>query len=281
MAQDIYIKFKGDTSHLLNSVRKATGALGKLEGTSRRASASMGRLERSSKSAGGSILNVRNALIALAGSAVIRGIVGTYTEFETFKTVLTTFLGSAELAEKRLKGLGILANSLPQDLADLTQAFTILTRNGMDTSAASLTAFSNIATANGKSMTQLGEAVADALTGEFERLKEFGIKVSKENDQFVARIGDQQVALSNSSSDLVRQLRALGEEGGRFGDAAANNANTLSQAFSNLKGIVYDANVAFMDNLKPALMEVTSIFTTLIAENKELIASMGTAWVRP
>lgn len=275
MAQDIYIKFKGDTSHLLGSVRRVKTALGGLERSSKTASNAMGRLERSSKSAGGSILNVRNALIALAGSAVIRGIVGTYTEFETFKTVLTTFLGSAELAEKRLKGLGILANSLPQDLADLTQAFTILTRNGMDTSAASLTAFSNIATANGKSMTQLGEAVADALTGEFERLKEFGIKVSKENDQFVARIGDQQVALSNSSKDLVRQLRALGEEGGRFGTAAANNANTLSQAFSNLKGAVFDANIAFMDRLKPALMEVTASITQLIVDNRELIVAVG------
>ena len=275
MAQDIYIKFKGDTTHLLGSVRRVNTALGGLERSSKNASSAMGRIERSSKSASGSILNVRNALIALAGSAVIRGIVGTYTEFETFKTVLTTFLGSAELAEKRLKGLGILANSLPQDLADLTQSFTILTRNGIDTSAASLTAFSNIATANGKSMTQLGEAVADALTGEFERLKEFGIKVSKENDQFVARIGDQQVALSNSSKDLVRQLRALGEEGGRFGDAAANNANTLSQAFSNLKGAVFDANIAFMDQLKPALMQVTQSITQLIVDNRDLIVAIG------
>jgi hypothetical protein len=35
----------------------------------------------------------------------------------------------------------------------------------------------------GKDMMQMIEAVADASTGEFERLKEFGIKASKQGDQ--------------------------------------------------------------------------------------------------
>ena len=34
----------------------------------------------------------------------------------------------------------------------------------------------------GKDLSQMIEAVADATTGEFERLKEFGIKAGKEGD---------------------------------------------------------------------------------------------------
>lgn len=276
MAQDIYIKFKGDATGLLNSVKRVNTALTSLDRSSRNASAGMSRLQKSSTATSGSILNVKNALLAFAGGALVRGVVSSYTEFENFRTVLTTFLGSSEKANKELGRLTKLADNLPQDLADVTNAFTILTRNGIDTSSKSLTAFSNIATANGKSLTQLGEAVADALTGEFERLKEFGIKVSKENDQFVARIGDQQVALASSSTQLVAQLKLLGAEGGRFGGAAAANANTLVQAFSNLRGATNAASIAFMEGFAPALKEIVKGATEFLKTNKEIIQTIGT-----
>ena len=41
----------------------------------------------------------------------------------------------------------------------------------------------NTASAMGKIVEQFVEAVADASTGEFERLKEFGIKASSEGDR--------------------------------------------------------------------------------------------------
>ena len=229
---------------------------------------SLQKLGRTAKLAGA-------ALAGIAGGRVAAGIVNQYREFEKYRTVLTTFLGSQQKANAELQRLQVLANSLPQDLQDITQAFTILSRNGIDTSSESLTAFSNIATANAKSFTQLGEAVADALTGEFERLKEFGIKVSRENDQFVARIGDQQVAVAKSSTDLVRQLQSLGEEGGRFGGAAAANADTLNQSFSNLQGAIFETSVSFGEELKPALKEVTDLTSQLLRDNQELAAQLG------
>jgi len=213
------------------------------------------------------------AAAAIATGAIANSIVRQYTAYEKYRTVLTTFLGSQQKANKELERLQKLANSLPQDLEDVTQAFTIFTRTGIDTSSKSLTALSNIATANGKTLSQLAEAVADSITGEFERLKEFGIKVSKENDRFVARIGDQQVAIADSTAELTNRLVQLGNT--RFGGAAAANAGTLSQSLSNLKGAANEAAIAFMEGLAPALKEISDSTAQLLRNNKELIRSLG------
>ena len=238
-------------------------------------SRSLRNIDSSLQRVGRTARTVGVTLAGLAAGNIARGIVNQYREFERYRTVLTTFLGSSQRANAELDRLQVLANSLPQDLQDITQAFTILSRNGIDTSSESLTAFSNIATANAKSFSQLGEAVADALTGEFERLKEFGIKVSRENGQFVARIGNQQVALASNTTDLVTQLRALGEEGGKFGGAAANNADTLDQSFSNLAGAIFETSIAFGEALKPELKEFVDLTSQLLRDNKELATSLG------
>ena len=236
---------------------------------------SLATLESRANTVRNTLRTVGAAAVAFATGNVARGIINQYTQFERYRTILTTFLGSQQAANRELQRLQVLANSLPQDLQDITEAFVILNRFGIDTSAEALTAFSNIATANSKSFTQLGEAVADALTGEFERLKEFGIRVARENGQFVATIGGDQVALASTTEDLVRQLQALGEEGGRFSGAAEANASTLGQAFSNLQGAIFETSVAIGEELKPALIEVTNLTTQLLRDNQDLARAIG------
>lgn len=240
-----------------------------------RASQQLRNLDRAAKGVTNTLRLAAGAAAAFATGAVVQGIVGQYRAYERYRTVLTTFLGTQAKANSELARLQKLADTLPQDLSDITQAFTIFSRFGIDTSAKSLTAFSNIATANGKSFTQLGEAVADALTGEFERLKEFGIKVSRENDGFVARIGDQQVAVSKTSADLVKQLKELGMEGGKFAGAAAANADTLNQSISNLQGALFTTSVSIMEEFGPALKDVVNDLSDLLRSNQDVAESIG------
>lgn len=240
-----------------------------------RASRQLRNIDKAASSLSTSLKAAGAAAAAFATGSIVTGIAKQYSAFERYRSVLTTYLGSQQKANAELKRLQNLANALPQDLQDITEAFTILKRNGIDTSSKSLSAFSNIATANGKTFEQLAEAVGDALTGEFERLKEFGIKVSKENDQFTATIGSQQVAVAKTSTDLVRQLQALGEEGGRFGNAAKDNANSLNQSYSNLSGAVFETSVSFMDALKPALKDAVDLTAQLLRTNNDLAKSLG------
>jgi hypothetical protein len=237
-------------------------------------------LDVDTKGATSSIMSIKGALGALAGALAIRefaqfgaAIVDATTQFERYKTILTTLLGSQQKANSELARLKDLANSLPQDLQDVTEAFVIFQRYGLDTSSQGLKNFSNIATASGKSLEQLAEALGDALTGEYERLKEFGIKVSRENGKIVARMGDDIVATAFSAKELTKELQALGNT--RFGGAAEANAGTLSQSMSNLKGAVFEAQVAFGEGLKPALIEITDEFAKLLRANEQLAENLG------
>lgn len=236
---------------------------------------SLGRLEQNSSRVAGALRLATGAAVAFATGSLASSVMDQYTQYERLNTQLATYLGSQEAATAEMARLKELANALPQDLADISEAFVILQRTGQDTSSATITALSNIATANNKDFAQLAEATADALTGEFERLKEFGVKVSKENDQFVVDMGNGNTKIVNSAAEVVAAVTAMGEEGGRFADAAANNAGTASQAFSNLKGAVFESSIAFGDAAKGGIIELTTAITDFIRDNQDLIASIG------
>ena len=216
------------------------------------------------------------AVTAFAGFATgagVKGILNATQAMEGFRTQLTTYLGSQELANAEIARLSKLARSLPQDVNELTEAFVIFNRFGLDTSNESMKAFSNIAAANSKSITQLGEAVADALTGEFERLKEFGVKVSKENGRFVARIGEDQVAVSTSTKGLIDQLKALGAEGGRFGNVTIGS---LTLAMSNFRGAIFETGAALGEGgFGLAIADALTGLTDLLTKNDEAITKIG------
>ena len=215
------------------------------------------------------------ALAAIGAGQILKGIVNQYTAFEKFRTVLAVYTGSQKAANDELKRLDTLSKSLPQTLNDLTEGFVLFKSRGIDTSTEALRAFSNIATANQKSMTQLGEAVADALTGEYERLKEFGINVSKDNGKFTANVVGGQQIIANSSAELVKKLTALGEVGGKFGKAAEFNNQTLAQSFSNLDGSISRTAIEIGENLRPEMKKAVDQLSEWIDKNDELAAKIG------
>ena len=175
------------------------------------------------------------ALGAIGGAGLIKNIVNTSRSFEVLRAQLKTVTGSAELASVAFSEIQKFASTTPFTVDEITQSFVILKRNGIDATTDSLRAFGNIAAANNKTFTQFGEAVADALVGEFERLKEFGIKVRRENGKFAVALGNQQLAVVDSSEQVIETIKKLGEEGGRFSTGIADRAATLDGALSNLK----------------------------------------------
>lgn len=239
-------------------------------------------LEIQTRGAESALTNLRGKLGLLGGAIAALGLtrlasdaVNTFTEFERLTTQIATYTGGIDAARQEMARLEELSFSLPQDLNDLAEAFTILTRSGIETTTENIRSLSEVAAANGRSMTQLAEAVADAMVGEFERFKEFGIKVTREGDQLVARVGDQTVAVGDSAAEITQRLIALGEEGGRFAGAAAANADTLSQSFSNLNGVVSIAQRAFVEGLKPGLQAIVEQIGLFIMNNRDLLTSIG------
>jgi len=97
-------------------------------------------------------------------------------EFDKINASLITMTGSQEAADKAFARIQTFATTTPYDLAQVATAFTKLTALGLNPSQEALESYGNTAAAMGKDLNQMIEAVADAATGEFERLKEFGIK---------------------------------------------------------------------------------------------------------
>jgi hypothetical protein len=85
----------------------------------------------------------------------------------------------------------------------------------------------------GKDMMQMIEAVADASTGEFERLKEFGIKAKSEGDNVALTFRGVTTEIGKNSEEIQEYLLAIGET--QFGDAMQNQMERLPGLLSNLE----------------------------------------------
>jgi hypothetical protein len=86
----------------------------------------------------------------------------------------------------------------------------------------------------GKSLDQMIEAVADAATGEFERLKEFGIKAKTEGDRVKFTFQGVTTEVGKNSAEIKAYLEGIGNT--KFAGAMSDQINTLNGAISNLRG---------------------------------------------
>lgn len=133
------------------------------------------------KTAGKAAAVLSGVGIAAAGF-LGKSLLDTASQFEQFKTQLTTIEGSSEKAQKSLDWIADFAKKTPYELAEVTDAFVKMKSYGLDPIDGNfMESIGNMASGMGKSIDQAVEAVADAVTGENERLKEFGIKASKDS----------------------------------------------------------------------------------------------------
>jgi hypothetical protein len=160
-------------------------------------------------------------------------IVQTSAEFEKMQAVLTTSLGSSSAAQKAMNQIVDFAAQTPFQVNELTDAFVKLTNSGFVPTMDQMRKMGDLASSTGKSFDQLAEAVLDAQTGEFERLKEFGVKAKQQGDvvQFTFKGITTEVAKSDTA--IQGYLLSLGDLEGVSGSMEAI-ANTTSGALSNL-----------------------------------------------
>ncbi|MCP4967441.1 MAG: hypothetical protein GY926_19685 [bacterium] len=152
--------------------------------------------------------------------------------FESLKASLKTVTGSAEAANAAFAQIKSFASTTPFDLQQVTQAFIKLKALGLDPSEENLRSFGNTASAMGKSLNDVTEAVADASTGEFERLKEFGIKAASQGDQVALTFQGITTTVGKNSKEITAFLREIGEE--NFAGAMEEQMGTLRGIMSNL-----------------------------------------------
>jgi len=188
------------------------------------------------------VLNTKTAITGLAGAAgfglFIKSTIETNRKFQSLEASLKTFLGSAEKAAGAFGVLQEFAAKTPFSLQEVVGGFNRLISVGLNPSITALEAFGNIASGTGKQLQQFVEAAADAAVGEFERLKEFGIKARSEGDKVVFTFKGVETEIRKDAEAIEGYLVNLGQT--EFAGAIAEQANTLNGAFSNL-GDAFDA----------------------------------------
>ncbi len=132
--------------------------------------------------------------------------VDTAAQFETFGTILGTVEGSAEKADNSLKWVSDFAAKTPYELGQVMEGFVKLRAYGLEPTNGLLKTLGDTSSAMGKPLMQAVEAIADAVTGENERLKEFGIKARTVGNKIVYEYSHNGKTLTKSADKSNRQM---------------------------------------------------------------------------
>lgn len=216
---------------------------------------------------------MRTAMASLAGGlslgAAVSQLVQVQREMDVLNASMVTVTGSSRAAELNMQWIKRFAAQTPYQLNEVTGAFVKMKALGLDASEAALRSYGNTASAMGKDLNQFIEAVADAATGEFERLKEFGIKAKKEGDSVAFTFQGVTTRLRNNAADITGYLKAIGD--GQFAGAMERRMDSLDGKISNLADS--------WDELARTVNEAgvgTLIETTVVGATKA-IAGLGDA----
>jgi lambda family phage tail tape measure protein len=243
---NIRLRAKDETAGAFNSVK---GSLGGLKNA---------------------VFSVQGAIAGIVGGAVVGNIVQANRSFQSLQASLITFTGSAEEAAKQFDVLQNFAATTPFSLQEVVGGFNKLVARGITPSIGALTSFGNIASGTGKSLDQFIEAVADAAVGEFERLKEFGIKANVEGDKIKLTFGGVTKTISKNSQEMLAYLDQLGQT--KFAGAIERQSKTLNGAFSNLGDALDKLSVSIGEaGLNDFLIDVTKNATSAAGRMGELI----------
>nr|DAT14627.1 MAG TPA: tail tape measure [Caudoviricetes sp.] len=175
-------------------------------------------------------------LVKLAGylKEVLSNVYSTRKEFAKYEAVLRNTLQSQEKAAAAMKMLQQLAADTPGALQEWTEAYIKLVNRGIKPTTAELTNIGDLAASQGKSVDQLIETILDAMTGENERLKEFGIKASKSGNTVKYTFRGVTTEVQNTEEAIKSYLLSLGKLDGISG-SMATQMKELEGMESNFK----------------------------------------------
>lgn len=286
-----------------SSMRGFWGDTNRVEGASRRFGASIRRVaERdfaalrrganAAKAATGGLLrnmalmSVRGAGYGLAGAAAAggaaagifaRGVIGNAAKFEQYQVALEGTEGSAKKAKAAMAWVQKFAKDTPYDIDTVTDSFVRARGVGIDPMTGAFRILGDAAGGTRKSLMDSVEAIADAQTGEFERLKEFNITSSSKGSQvtfsYIDKAGKQ---ASKSVKKSMTEIRGavLDIFDKKYGGGMERQAKTLTGIWNNLQDVItnFELSVAgkgIFDKVKNRLQGVLE-YTDKLAKDGSL-----------
>jgi hypothetical protein len=264
----ILIQYEADISKLKAQLDQLEAELKGVDASAQKSSKQMEEgFNKASKSANTLSSSLKTTAGILAGVLAVdriidftKAVVDTTAKFQKFSAVLTNTLGSKSEAQKALQMISDFASKTPFSVAELTESFVKLANQGFKPTQNEMRKLGDLAASTGKSFDQLTEAIIDAQTGEFERLKEFGIRAQKEGDKVKFTFKGVQTQTEFTSEAIRNYVLSLGDAVGVSGSMAANMGDAMDQL-----------QVAIGERFNDAISGALSMVTDLINGFKEFV----------
>ena len=217
----------------------------------------------------GGVIAAAFSIDAIVGFS--REVIRVRSEFEKFEAVLTNTLGSNSAAQLALSDIKAFAAETPFSVQELTGSFVKLANQGFKPTIAEMRKLGDLAASTGKGFDQLAEAIIDAQVGEFERLKEFGVRAQAQGDQVQFTFKGVQTTVDRTSESIQQYLLGLGDLNGVQGATAAisetlaGKVSNLGDKYDNLLNTIGDTSVwkGLIDGMGGALEATTSFIQYL------------------
>jgi hypothetical protein len=177
---------------------------------------------------------------------------------ENTKAQLKTIEGSAETATVAYEKIAKFAKETPFELQQVTAAYVSLANRGIKPTEAELRKIGDLAGSQQKGLQQYVEAILDAMTGENERLKEFGIQAEKSGDKVTFTFRGIKKTVEASGDAIYQALLSFSELEGVFG-GMNERAKTTEGQLSNLTDALNQIYGLLFEAIKPALDAVIKV----------------------
>lgn len=190
------------------------------------------------KSLGNTFSGLKGKIIGIFAGIGLVGfthqVIDARAEYEKFDAVLTNTFQNKDVGQGALAMLTDFAAKTPYQLNELTGGFIKLVNRGVYPTYMEMTKLGDLASSQGKSFDQLVEAILDAQTGEFERMKEFGIKASKDGDKVKLSFKGVTKEVANNETAIRDAILAYGGMKGVAG-SMESVSKTLGGRLSNME----------------------------------------------
>lgn len=204
-----------------------------------------------------------------------KNVINTTAEFQKMEAVLTNTLGSSSAAKVAMDEITEFASKTPFAVNELTESFVKLANRGFVPTQDELRSLGDLASSTGKSFDQLTEAALDAMTGEFERLKEFGIRASAEGDRVKFTFKGVTTEVEKTDEAIKDYLISLGDAEGVSGSMAAIS-ETVGGKISNLDDNFTQLYKSIGDSSSGLIAGILDLSNALVGNLAKSFAAVNT-----
>lgn len=213
--------------------------------------------------------SMKQFILTIAGAGAIKSFISNVVEvtgnFQKMEAVLGNTLGSTSKAKETMDMLADFGAKTPFQVDELTSAYVKLANQGFTPTMDQMKKLGDLASSTGKSFDQLAEAIIDAQVGENERLKEFGIRASKNGDKVTYTFKEQETTIQNTASAIREYILSLGDLEGVIG-ANEKISATFVGRLSNIEDELTNQFKGFGEKFNSELSAGIN-FSSLLVEN--------------